>query len=138
MSARKLTPETMMAKAEDACSAARLLLEEGYPDDATSRAYYAMFDAARAALLLSNAPVDLSKVRTHNGLIGAFGNYLVKNGTVPKDIGHFLNQTKDFRLVADYDGNRIEFEDAEVIVEKAETFVAAIRAQFIIYAKQML
>jgi hypothetical protein len=30
-------------------AAARLLLDNGYPDEASSRAYYAMFDAARAA-----------------------------------------------------------------------------------------
>lgn len=42
-----------MAKAETACSSARVLLELGDVDGASNRAYYAMFDAARAALLAS-------------------------------------------------------------------------------------
>ena len=130
MSNRHLTPEAMMAKAEDACSAARLLLEHGYLDDATNRAYYAMFDAARAALLTSGASIDLEKVRTHGGLISAFGKYLVKNGPVAKDMGRLLNQAREARMTADYDGARIEPEDARSIVKQAETFVAAMRAEF--------
>ena len=130
MSNSKLTPEVMMAKAEKACSASRLLLENGYTDDAINRAYYAMFDAARAALLASDAPIELNKIRTHSGLIGAFGNYLVENGPVPKEMGRLLNQTKDVRLVADYDGVFVEPEDARTIVEQAEYFVAAMRERF--------
>ena len=130
MSNSKLTPEAMMEKAEKACSASRLLLENGYSDDAVNRAYYAMFDAARAALLVSDAPIELNKIRTHNGLIGAFGNYLVENGSVSREMGRLLNQTKDVRLVADYDGVFVEPEDARTIVEQAERFVAAMRKKF--------
>jgi len=89
-----------------------------------------MFDAARAALLASNAPVDLEQVRTHTGLIGAFGEHLVKNGIVSKDIGHFLRRAQKARMMADYDGDSVEPEDARTIVEQAETFVSAMRAQF--------
>jgi uncharacterized protein (UPF0332 family) len=120
----------MMAKAEKACSAARLLLEHGYLDDAINRAYYAMFDAARAALLAVDAPVDVEQMRTHHGLIGSFGNYLVKNGPVPKELGRLLAQTFSTRLMADYTGNSVEQKQAHQVVEHAETFIAAIRDQF--------
>ena len=119
-----------MAKAEAACSSARLLLEHGDADGATNRAYYAMFDAARAALLASNAPLDLEQVRTHHGLIGAFGKYLVKDGPVSKDLGRLLSQTFSSRLMADYTGSSVDPETAREIVEQAETFVSAMRAQF--------
>ena len=131
MSGRKLTPETMMAKAEKACLDARLLLENGSSDGATNRAYYAMFDAARAALLASGASVDLEQVRTHAGLIGAFGNYLIKNGPVSKEMGVFLRRSLKVRMTADYDGDSVELEDARKIVEQAENFVAAMRVQFL-------
>ena len=130
MSKSNLTPEAMLAKAEQASSSARALLERGDVDGSTNRAYYAMFDAARAALLASNAPVDLEQVRTHTGLIGAFGEHLVKNGIVSKDIGHFLRRAQKVRMVADYDGDSVESEEARAIVEQAETFVSAMRAQF--------
>ncbi len=43
-------------------------------------ACYAMFDAARAALLASDAPVEPEIAKTHNGLISAFSLHLVKPG----------------------------------------------------------
>ncbi|MDR1661341.1 MAG: HEPN domain-containing protein [Azoarcus sp.] len=41
----------MMAKAVQALASAKALLDTGDADDACNRAYYAMFDAARAVLL---------------------------------------------------------------------------------------
>lgn len=87
MSNRQLTPSALMAKADTACSSARALLDLGDVDGAANRADYAMFDAARAALLASGASVEPNIGRTHSGLIGAFGNFLVKNGPVSKGCG---------------------------------------------------
>ncbi|WXK24767.1 HEPN domain-containing protein (plasmid) [Mycetohabitans endofungorum] len=72
-----------MAKAKRAYASARVLLDLGDVDGAVNRAYYAMFDAARAALLASGAPVEPDVGRTHSGLIWAFGNYLVKSSLSP-------------------------------------------------------
>ena len=130
MSNRQLTPDALMAKADTACSSARALLDLGDVDGAANRAYYAMFDAARAALLASGAPVEPDIGRTHSGLIGAFGNYLVKNGPVSKEVGRLLNRAHEIRLVADYNGDSVESADAKEMVEQAETFVAAMRAEF--------
>jgi uncharacterized protein (UPF0332 family) len=44
-----LRAEQFRRKAARSLAAARLLLDNGYPDEASSRAYYAMLDAARAA-----------------------------------------------------------------------------------------
>lgn len=130
MSNRQFTPETLMAKADTACSSARALLVLGDVDGASNRAYYAMFDAARAALLASGAPVEPDIGRTHSSLIGAFGKFLVKNGPVTKDVGRLLNRAHEIRLVADYKGDSVEPADASEMVEQAETFVAAMRAAF--------
>jgi len=89
-----------------------------------------MFDAARAALLASDASVGPDIGRTHSGLIAAFGNHLVKNGPVSKDMGRFLNRAHEIRQAADYNGNVVELSDAKEMVEKAEAFVAVIRAEF--------
>ena len=45
-----MTPQELMAKADRALASAKLLLDSGDVDGACNRAYYAMFDAARAAL----------------------------------------------------------------------------------------
>lgn len=130
MTNRQLTPEALMAKADTACSSARALLDLGDVDGASNRAYYAMFDAARAALLASGAPVEPDVGRTHSGLIGAFGNYLIKSGQVSKDMGRLLNRAHEIRQIADYKGDSVEPADAQEMVEQAETFVAAMRAEF--------
>ncbi len=77
------------------------MLDAGDPDGACNRAYYAMFDAARSALLASGAPVEPEVARTHNGLISAFSLHLVKAGRVPVELGRSLNKVEDLRLIAD-------------------------------------
>ena len=72
-----MTPKRYLAKAERALDSARLLLEDGDIEGACNRAYYAMFDAAHAALLRHQAGINPAETRTHAGLIGAFGKHLV-------------------------------------------------------------
>lgn len=132
MSNRALTPEALIAKADTAASSARSLLELGDTDGAANRAYYAMFDAARAALLASEVPPMASDVsRTHSGLIGAFGQFLVKNGRVPKELGRLLNRAHEIRQIADYTGDSVEPADASLLVQQADVFVEAMRDEFI-------
>nr|RNF64922.1 HEPN domain-containing protein [Acidithiobacillus sulfuriphilus] len=119
-----------MSKAVRARASARALLDLDDVDGACNRAYYAMFDAARAALLASGAPVQPDIGKTHSGLIAAFGLHLVKNGPIPKELGRLLKRAEEIRLVADYKGDSVEFDDAREMVEQAEIFVDAMRTHF--------
>lgn len=125
-----LTPVTLMAKAHRACASARVLCDLGDVDGACNRAYYAMFDAARAALLASHVLVLADIGKTHSGLMAAFSLHLVKNGRVSKEIGRLLKRAEEARIVADYKGDSVEADDARQLVEQAETFVAAMQALF--------
>lgn len=89
-----------------------------------------MFDATRAALLASAAPVKPDIGKTYRGLINAFSEHLVKSGLVQKEMGRLLKRAEEIRLVADYTGDSVELEDAQEMVAQAETFVAAMRAKF--------
>jgi uncharacterized protein (UPF0332 family) len=126
----QLTAVALMVKAARACSSARALFDLGDVDGACNRAYYAMFDAARAALLASGAPVRPDIGKTHSGLINAFSDHLIKNGPVSKEMGRLLKRAEGTRMVADYKGDSVELSDAREMVEQAETFVAAMRAEF--------
>lgn len=79
-----LTPASLMAKAERACTSARLLCEAGDAEGACNRAYYAMFDAARVALLISGVPVRPDIGKTHGGLISAFSEHLINLDGCPR------------------------------------------------------
>ncbi len=90
-----------------------------------------MFDAARAALLASGAPVQPDIGKTHGGLISAFGQqHLVKNGPISKEMGRLMKRAEEIRLVADYKADSVELADAREMVEQAEIFVASIRTAF--------
>jgi uncharacterized protein (UPF0332 family) len=120
----------LMAKAERAAASAKLLLEAGDADGACNRAYYAMYDAARAALLAAAAPVEAEVTRTHSGLISAFSLHLVKPGRVPLELGRALNRVEEIRLIADYKGDAVDREQAAWAVDQASVFVKAMLAEF--------
>jgi len=125
-----LNAHDLLAKAIRAAASANVLLGAGDADGACNRAYYAMFDAARAALLASGAPVEAEVARTHNGLISAFSLHLVKTGRVPVELGKALNRAEELRLAADYKGDSIDKEDAAWAVSQAQAFVQAMQATF--------
>ena len=125
-----MTPAAYMRKSEQALSSARQLLATGDADGACNRAYYAMFDAAQAALLAANVGAAANATKTHRGLISAFGQHLVLGGRVAADLGSALNKVERLRLLADYTGDPVSEEDGAWAVEQAAVFVAAIRAAF--------
>lgn len=130
MSDKQAIANALIVKAKTAYNSACTLLDVGDVDGATNRAYYAMFDAARAALIISGASVGQDIGRTHSGLIGAFGNHLVKNGPLSKEVGRLLNRAHEVRLVADYNDDSVQLTDAEEIVKQAEYFISVISEEF--------
>lgn len=126
-----MNAQALLAKANRAVASAKLLLDAGDADGACNRAYYAMYDAARAALLASGSPVEPEITKTHNGLISAFSLHLVKTGRVSVELGKTLNKAEELRLVADYKGNPIEEEDAAWAVSQAQIFVQAMQTTFL-------
>ena len=101
-----------------------MLLEIGDFDGASSRAYFAMFDAARAALLSINV-----ETKTHNGVLTMFALHLVKTGLVSIELGRALKQAESYRVQADYEINALTQADAALAVGSAQTFVESIIAQ---------
>lgn len=132
-----LAPGMLMAKAARACASARALFNLNDVDGACNRAYYAIFDSARAALLASGAPVQPDIGKTHSSLISAFGQHLVKNGPISKEMGRLMKRAEEVRLVADYKGDSVELADAREMVEQAEIFVEAMRTTFMLDQKPL-
>ena len=119
-----------MTKAQRALASSITLLQDGDGDGACNRAYYAMFDAARAALIASKAPVPPEIAKTHSGLIAAFSLHLVKTDLFPKELGRSFNKAEDLRLVADYKGDPISLEDAQWTVQQAQAFVEQVEIRY--------
>jgi len=119
--------QEIMDKAEKALASARILLDAGDSDGATNRAYYAMFDAALAALLWTGVGTAQERPKTHGGLIGSFGLHLVQTGRLPAEFGRSLNRVQELRLTGDYLAEPVPLEKAKWAIEEADTFVAGIR-----------
>lgn len=124
------SPASLMAKATQAVASAQVLMELGDVDGASNRAYYAMFDAAQAALLRSGVPAADALGKTHRGVITAFSAYLVKDGPVSKELGRQLKRAEEMRLVADYNGESVLQADAAELVNQAQRFVQAMQSLF--------
>ena len=88
-----------LKKAEQSLKAAQNLLADGLYDDAVSRAYYAVFHSARAALKIKG-----TETVSHKGLISQFALHLVRAGEVEEEYGDTLRQnqgrSRDRRLRA--------------------------------------
>jgi uncharacterized protein (UPF0332 family) len=125
-----VTPTELITKASTACRSAQLLLDSGDLDGACNRAYYAMFDAARAALITSDLGIDAESVRSHGGLITAFSMHLVKPNRVPVALGKAFNRVEEIRLAADYRGGVVDRRQAEWAIEQTRLFVQFIQDEF--------
>lgn len=114
------------AKSMFAARTARAALALGDSDGAISRAYYAMFDAARAALDVVDP--ELAAAKSHTGIIGRFGEHVLIGRGLDRELGRILNTAEDLRLAADYDRKPVAIEEARVTIERMERFLVSIAA----------
>ena len=116
-----------MRKSERALGEALLLLQVEKTEGACSRAYYAMHDAAHAALIANGFESPDAIIKTHHTLIAEFGKKLVLGGQIDAAHGRAFNKVQEMRLLADYNAEPPPLAEAQGAVEQAEAFVAAIR-----------
>ena len=91
----------LVRKSGRALKSARHNLTDGDYDSAVNRAYYAMFDIARAALLRAGVAED-KLPRTHNGVIEVFRHHAVQSGLMDRQLAGELSRTVSLRIKADY------------------------------------
>lgn len=119
------TVASYMRKARRTRAAARLLLANNDTEGACNRAYYAMHDAAHAALWAADVEALGSVIKTHGGLASIFGQELVQTGKVSIEHGRALGHVQKTRLLADYSADAPADIDAQEAIALAEAFVEA-------------
>lgn len=100
---------------------ARHSLGGGFAAGAATTAYYAIFNAARAAL--SEADIN---AKTHAGVWTRFGELYVKPGRISGELGRMGTATQQRRQQVAYELDHVTAEEAEALIADAERFVAAI------------
>ncbi len=109
--------------AEDKLDHARQIFDIGLFNDSVSRAYYAMFYAAKAALLSKG--LDL---RRHSASIAKFRELFVATGQVEAEYLHFLGQAQSARERSDYAPFApVSRAGAEEILHAAQSFIAKVK-----------
>lgn len=112
----------LVARARTELAAARTLVSASFPSQATSRAYYAAFYAAEAALL------TLGETRgEHSAVISAFGRLVVKQGGADPKLAASLRRLFAARGEADY-GSGATRDEADAAIADAEAVVEAVAA----------
>jgi uncharacterized protein (UPF0332 family) len=108
-----------LERSQASLQAARILLSSNLPNDAVSRAYYAVFHAASALLLSENLSFS-----SHTGVLRAISLNFVKTGRLAKNYGRDLNWLAELRQVADYGETKsISLSEAEKALNAAEQFI---------------
>ncbi len=118
------SPQTWLQVARIKLDHARQIFNLGLYDDAISRAYYAMFYAAKGALLTEGI-----ELRRHSATIAKFRELFVVPGRVEADYLRYLGRAQGARERSDYapflPASR---EDAVEILTSAEKFIAKMQA----------
>jgi uncharacterized protein (UPF0332 family) len=114
-------PQESVPRSRQELEAARVLVKEGFGAQAISRAYFAAFFAAEAALLV------LGETRSkHAGVISAFGRRVVREGGLDESAGRLLRSLFERRNQADYGSASMTLEEAKMALREAEQFVDAV------------
>lgn len=119
--ARRLAEEELKSSRER-LEAAELLFKNNKIVDSISRAYYAMFHAARAILFLYG-----EEPKTHEGTIREFSRIIIEKKLIDKKFGRDFRQVFEVRESGDYRvGVIFEKEDAKDVLDKAREFVKTV------------
>jgi uncharacterized protein (UPF0332 family) len=120
-----VTGRTGLERCWEELAAARLLAGKGFEAQAVSRAYFAAFFAAEAALLA------LGETRSkHSGIVSAFVHLLVRGGQLDEEVGRLLRSLFERRNEADYSPVDVPAEEADAAIRDAERVVSAVETWF--------
>ena len=114
-----------LEQADESLEAARTLLKKGLISPTINRAYYAMFYAVLALLVL-----EKKETSKHGGAIALFDRDFVKKGIFAKDFSRWLHDAFDLRQRSDYAAlYHPSTDEAEKTLENARAFVLEVKRQ---------
>ncbi len=103
-------------------AAAQLSFENRLYNMAASRAYYAMFTAARV-LLSDIAGLDLERIRSHAAVLRLFSAHFVRAGRCDRELGRAFSRASQLRT-ADYELQSVGRAEAEAAIVTMRQFIS--------------
>lgn len=120
-----------LEKAQEGLAAARALMEVGCYNSAANRAYYAVFNAARAAMIAAGTSTA-EQTWSHMAIHGQFQKLTRQRKTYP---AHMVADILDLRLareMADYGPDLVPSKSATRLVKVASRFVQAVEVEILL------
>jgi len=118
----KAVTDDLLGRARDALTEARDLFKLGHHSTAVSRAYYATYYAASAALNEAG-----TEAKSHRGTHDRFFRTYVRDGPLSREMSTIPADLQEDRIEADYAAApAVSSADAEEALARAETFVEAV------------
>ncbi len=111
-----------LAKAREALRAAQLLRDDGCSSSATNRSYYAVFHAARSALVAAGESAPDQRW-SHEAIQGGFSRLIHRRKIYPAHLGTDLPWLRGVRDLADYGLELVSSKTARDAVNRASRFV---------------
>lgn len=113
--------ELLLQRAKESLAAAKLMMKEGMPNIAASRAYYAMFYIAEMLLLRRDLVYS-----SHSAVIAAYGKEFARTKELDPKFHRYLIASQNTRWIGDYGiEDNVSTSDAMQTVEWAEEFIQA-------------
>jgi uncharacterized protein (UPF0332 family) len=117
-----VTATEFLRKADAALASAKRDLDANDLDGAANRLYYAMFHAARAALVSIGEPAQ----GRHGTIIAQFGLHFCRGGPLPIELGRAIKEAQELRVEGDYGAGAPDATEVAAYLAKAQQFVAAV------------
>jgi len=115
--------QRLLEKADHALEVAESLYKQGFPQDASSKIYYAMFYAAQA--LLKSEDIDVVK---HSAVESALGYHFAKTARIDPKYHRMLINARKIREILDYDIQEELVEPAVLFkLEDGKEFVSVVK-----------
>lgn len=118
--------EEFMHAARERLAAAEELIDSSHPAVVVSVAYYAMLNAARAALSEFG-----EHAKTHSGTWSLFSRRFVATGAFDHDLYRITGRAQEARQEGDYEAKPLSPELAREMLDGAAAFIAAVESMLI-------
>jgi len=89
--------DLLLRRAQESLKAAKIMINEGLPNIAASRTFYAMFYLAEALLLQRDLTFS-----SHAAVIAAFGKEFARSSELDPKFHRYLIASQDARQIGDY------------------------------------
>ena len=114
----------LMQFSQQAASDAHFLFEAKRYDSAVARAYYAIYHAARAALV--HIDPEYQEAKTHKGLLQQFSRLVIVGQKQDAASGRAMRRLLKARIEVDYEARAATPKGAKEVVESMDQFLVAI------------